>query len=232
MSIIELNEFLPDWKVLSISSAQSGHTIEAKYQKAPVTCPRCQSQPARLYRHGSTPAIYWDRPHWGQPIRLKANLQRYRCRDCTSTFVYESPDIEENRRMTRRCVKYIIEHSLVCTPDQIARRVGCEVTTIRRVIQSHFTDCINASVTPSSDIQKSTFLSRHTSRETVSETDIALWLIAVPRIHPRNNPRREHYIRGWNVHEKILAAKQRGDWEAIRLKGLALAADHELLSYL
>jgi transposase-like protein len=232
MSIIEVSEYLPGWKVLSISSEQSGHAIEAQYQKTPEICPKCSATPPRLYRHGLTPANYWDRPHWGGPIRLKAYLQRYRCRDCNCTFVSESPDIEENRRMTKRCVKYIIEHSLICTPDQISRRIGCEVTTIRRVIDPHFKDCINAPVQPSTDIPKSTFLPRHTPHNLVTETDVALWLIAVPRIHPRNSTRREHYVRAWNVHEKILAAKQRGEWEAIRLKGLALAADHELLGYL
>lgn len=48
----------------------------------------------------------------------------------------------------------------------------------------------------------------------VSLREIQLWLYRVPRM-PHTSTRRGWYVRGWNVVDKIKAAKRRGDLDAI-----------------
>lgn len=46
----------------------------------------------------------------------------------------------------------------------------------------------------------------------VTWPDVYAWIEAVAGI-PRDSPRAEHYIRGWNVPEKIARAKREGWFE-------------------
>lgn len=48
----------------------------------------------------------------------------------------------------------------------------------------------------------------------VTEADVRLWLLAVPRIDP-DSPRAAHYVRGWNVPDKIRAAKLSGWFDTL-----------------
>lgn len=57
----------------------------------------------------------------------------------------------------------------------------------------------------------------------VSEYDIAAWLLAVPRIAP-GSPRAQRYIAGWNVPEKIRAAKRAREFEAM-VRGVTPSSD-------
>lgn len=47
----------------------------------------------------------------------------------------------------------------------------------------------------------------------VTHADIRLWLETVPRINP-DGPRAAHYIRHWDVPQKVIQAKLEGRFEA------------------
>lgn len=234
MTLFAVDEYLPNWKVLKLTTADERHIVTAEFIPIPKKCPKCEKHKPRLYGHGRREVNILDKPLWGKPVLLHAILRRFKCRECARTFVAEPSGVDSARRMTSRCIDFIVEQSLKNSRRKIAQQIGSEASSVRRVIDAHYQEslsvCTAEAVTP--NVSRLTFLSRHTSYKTVTETDIALWLIAIPRMHPRKSIRRDHYVKGWNVHEKILAAKDDGSWEAIRLKGLAIAADNQLLAHL
>jgi len=234
MPIFAVDEYLPNWKVQEVTTAGPKYVITAEFLLKPDQCPKCTQRKPRVYGHGSRTINYLDKPLWGKPVLLKALLRRYKCRECDRTFVAEPGGVDSVRRMTKRCTEFIIEQSLKISRRKIAEQIGSEASTVRRVVDAYYQTCLELSAADNTEtpISTLTFLSRHTSYKTVTETDIALWLIAVPRIHPRKSIRRDAYVKDWRVHEKILAAKEDCRWEAIRLKGLAIAADNQLLAHL
>jgi transposase len=232
MTIFSATEYLPGWEVLELSASDESHVIKAKYIEIPDVCPLCGSMPAKLYRHGTRNVRFFDQPLWGKPVHLVSVLPRYRCRDCGGTFTPYPAGVDPSRRLTSRCVEFVIRESLTLPAQALATQVGCSPITIRRTINAHIAACLETPSTHDNIVAKSGFLSRHTGSDAVTETDIALWLIVIPRIHPRLSRMRTAYVRNWLVHEKILAAKQDGSWAEIRLKGLSLAADLQLLPYL
>lgn len=50
--------------------------------------------------------------------------------------------------------------------------------------------------------------------QSVSESDVRLWLETIPKIDP-DGPRAAQYIRCWNVADKIARAKERGEWPPV-----------------
>jgi len=234
MSIFAVDEYLPNWKVLKLMTADEKHIITAEFIPVPTKCPKCEQRKPRLYGHGTREVNFLDKPLWGKPVLLHALLRRFKCRECDRTFVVDPSGVDTVRRMTTRCIDFVIEQSLKSSRRKIARQIGSEASSVRRVVDAYYQESLNLSAanTATPNISRMTFLSRHTSYKTVTETDIALWLIAVPRIHPRKSIRRDSYVKSWNVHDKILAAKEDGRWEEIRLRGLAIAADNQLLAHL
>lgn len=57
----------------------------------------------------------------------------------------------------------------------------------------------------------------------VTLDDVELWLDAVPQI-PRNSPRRNYYVKNWDVSNKIKAAKLAGIFDSIISSHLATIA--------
>ena len=47
-----------------------------------------------------------------------------------------------------------------------------------------------------------------------TDAEIDLWLLAVPHMNP-SSPRREWYVRCWQVHYKIHCAKAAGRWPPV-----------------
>ena len=48
----------------------------------------------------------------------------------------------------------------------------------------------------------------------ITQQDISLWLLHVPRIHP-DSPRAVHYVRSWDVAGKVREAKLAGRFESL-----------------
>jgi transposase len=77
---------LPDWKATSSRSECGQYLIEADYLVPPTACVKFGSI-GNLYKHGTKQTTYTDSPIRGLPVRLVANVQRYRCRDCGETML-------------------------------------------------------------------------------------------------------------------------------------------------
>lgn len=71
---------LPGWKVTGTRREDGEYLIDAEYTIQPDSCQKC-GVVGNLYRHGTKPVNYIDSPLRGEPTRLVAKVQRYKCRE-------------------------------------------------------------------------------------------------------------------------------------------------------
>ena len=121
---------LDGWKVASISLEDKEYVIEAEYTHQPEACLKC-GVIGSLYRHGPKAITIRDAPIRGNTVRIQANAQRYKCRDCGSTFIQPLGSLHGEMRMTTRCVEYIESQCLRDTFVRVAEHVGCDDRTVR-----------------------------------------------------------------------------------------------------
>lgn len=137
---------LPGWRVLSKRLDGDEYELEAEYGPQPEACQKC-GVIGRLYRHGTKPVTYRDSPIRGHTVRILANVQRFRCRECGETFLQPLAGLEDSRRMTARCADYIRSQSLADTFVRIADHIGCDDKTVRALAAEHVT-ALNADYRP------------------------------------------------------------------------------------
>jgi len=98
--------------------------FEAAYEVGPEHCRKCGVSADRLYRHGSKRVTYRDTQHGGKPAIIHADVRRYRCRECSETFMQELPDMDPKRMMTKRCVEFIEQEGIGRTFVDVARIIA------------------------------------------------------------------------------------------------------------
>lgn len=123
---------LPGWKVSNTSSQGEHLVIEAEYTVHPDSCQLCGLVGA-LYRHGPRNITFLDSPVRGMPSRILARVQRYKCKDCSGTFLQPLAGIDTERRMTERCLAYIEQQCLRDTFQRVSEHLGCDEKTVRDV---------------------------------------------------------------------------------------------------
>lgn len=69
----------------------------------------------------------------GMPTKLEATVQRYQCQGCSRTFLQPLGGVHASMRMTERCEAHIIKRALTATNAAVAREVGLDEKTVRRV---------------------------------------------------------------------------------------------------
>lgn len=133
---------LPSLKSIKRTDTGNHFEILVVGRHEPTACPECDSG---LYRHGSKSQQFIDTPLYGKPVMLNLERQRYRCKVCRMTFFEPLPDIDDKRFMTERLVKYIQARSIKQTFAQVARDLGIDPKTVRRVFDD-FSDVIRQEV--------------------------------------------------------------------------------------
>lgn len=124
--------YLPDWQVSKVQRSTREYIVTATYDKHSTVCPKC-GVVGELYRHGTKAAEFRDAPVHGKQVTIQVDRQRYRCRACERTFLQELPDMDEQRRMTVRCLDYIGEQSLLRPFTHVAYDIGVNEKTIRNI---------------------------------------------------------------------------------------------------
>lgn len=137
---------LPGWTVLGKRLEDGEYELEAEYTVQPEACQKCGVL-GRLYKHGSKVVTYRDSPIRGHTVRIQARVQRYRCRECSETFLQPLAGIQPSMRMTARCVGYIEQQCLRDTFVRIAEHVGCDDKTVRDLAGGYI-DQLNADYRP------------------------------------------------------------------------------------
>lgn len=124
--------FLANWTVGNPTIIDKVLHVPAKYDLQPDSCPRC-GVVDRLYKHGAKEFTFRDAPVHGRQAVVDVTRQRYRCRECNETFWQPIPDIDDNRRMMRRCLAYIEDHALSRPNTHVAADVGVDEKIVRLI---------------------------------------------------------------------------------------------------
>lgn len=135
----------PDWLVHSKEETPEEVTVSATYQPVPPACLHCGCV-ANFWKHGVQEQKYRDAPAYGKHVLIQAFRQRFRCKECKRTFLQPLP-VDEDRRMTRRCVEFIERRSLNQTFTAIAAEVGVVEGTVRNVFRA-YVDRLKETVKP------------------------------------------------------------------------------------
>lgn len=123
---------LPGWEVIAKTTEDGTDVLAARYLPQPEACLKCGTI-GELYRHGTKVVEYLDSPMRGSPARLRATVQRFRCRSCSETFLQPLGGIQPERRMTERCASFIQARCLRDTFTRLAEDVGCDDKTVRNL---------------------------------------------------------------------------------------------------
>lgn len=127
---------LPNWTLLDRTQEDGCDVLDAEYRLQPSACPKCGTI-GYLYRHGTKLTNYLDIPLRGAPAKLRAKVQRYRCRSCAETFLQPLGGVLDDRRMTERCAAFIQANCLRDTFTRIAEDVGCDDKTVRSLASEY-----------------------------------------------------------------------------------------------
>lgn len=100
--------WLKDWTVLAMQKAGKAMSVEAEYDVLPESCPLC-GVVGRLYKHGAKIVPYKEAPAFGQPVVVHVKVKRFRCRECSGTFMQPLPDMHPTRQITNRLAEHLIE---------------------------------------------------------------------------------------------------------------------------
>lgn len=123
---------LDGWTVIAKTTEEGCDVLDAEYRPQPAACLKC-GVVGELYRHGTKPVTYLDSPIRGNPAKLRAKVQRYRCTACQETFLQPLGGISAERRMTERCATFIQSMCLRDTFVRIAEHLGCDDKTVRNL---------------------------------------------------------------------------------------------------
>lgn len=88
-----------------------------------ATCPKCGSG-RRPRRYGDISASYRDAPFLGRQVTITVNVRRFRCHDCGQAFFQDLTDMDGRRRMTARCVTYVIDQVMTRSSLRDVAQVG------------------------------------------------------------------------------------------------------------
>ena len=129
--------WLEGWLVTATTETKAARIATAVYAPLPSVCPKCGSVD-RLYRHGAKSIDYVDTPSAGKQLIIRAQVKRFRCRDCLETSMQPLPDMDTRRRMTKRCVDHVASQGVPRTYADLARAIGVDEKTVRNICNERF----------------------------------------------------------------------------------------------
>jgi transposase len=126
--------WLDGWTVKALERKEDETVAVATYDTDTRDCPKCGSVD-RLYRHGTKIVNYKDIPTFGKPLIIRAEVTRYKCRDCGATSMQQLPAMDSQRRMTRRLMDYIVEQGVMQSYSAVARHVDIDDKTVWNICE-------------------------------------------------------------------------------------------------
>ncbi len=129
---------LPGWTVQDVSDTDEHLFIDAAVSEAFSSCPLCGST-WPPYHFGYRIRLIADLPIRMKPVQIRARRRRYRCRECSGTYVDQLSGVHEQHDATERLVEYIQVHalSLTSTFASLARDIGVSDWLIRDIVMAH-----------------------------------------------------------------------------------------------
>lgn len=132
MSLLDL----PGWNLIERVNEGKDLVLRAEFTQAPKACPHCGCV-ANLYRHGALEQDFIDTPMHGKRCTVRVDRKRYRCRDCSRTFMEPLTGLDDSHRMTERLADYIRRQAMDRTYTSLAVELGVDEKTIRNVFNTY-----------------------------------------------------------------------------------------------
>lgn len=103
------------------------------------SCPEC-GVVGHVYKHGVKTKSYRDVMGlpFRKPVNIWVDVQRYKCRSCNATFNQPVPDMDDSRRMTKRCVDWVVTQGIIDSFSSVARGIFVDEKTVRDICKPEF----------------------------------------------------------------------------------------------
>ncbi len=128
---------LADYKVIGSTESEHDYHIKAETAVPAMVCSNCHSR--EVVGYGRLEVLVHDLPMHGKRVGIYVDARRLKCKSCGKTFMENLPEVNANRWMTERLVKWIGQRSMTNTFTGIAEEIGVTEGTIRNV----FSDYVN-----------------------------------------------------------------------------------------
>jgi len=126
---------LPRLKVTQVEETDHDYHIKAQSAVDPAACPACHSK--ALVGFGRNEQLVKDLPMHGKRVGIYFDTRRFRCKDCSKTFLEQHPDFHPERAMTARLAAWIGSQSLKRTFASLAEETGVVEGTIRNIFRDY-----------------------------------------------------------------------------------------------
>ena len=129
---------LPAYRVLGSTESEHDYHIKAETAEPLTICSNCRSR--EVVGYGRVEVLVHDLPMHGKRVGIYVDARRFKCKSCSKTFMEHLPDVNANRWMTDRLVKWVGQRSLTNTFTGIAEEIGVTEGTIRNVFSDYVSE--------------------------------------------------------------------------------------------
>ncbi|MCC5612154.1 transposase [Nostoc sp. CHAB 5834] len=137
---------LPGWSVLEVRPGSAPELqLTVVYLKQPKACLGCGVE-NQLQRTTWRYLKLQDQPISGVPVKLRARLSRFLCKECGFEFSQPVTGIDQKLKMTERCVQYIGTASLSTPYYEIASAVNRSFDIVREISEAYWSKELDASL--------------------------------------------------------------------------------------
>lgn len=126
---------LQSLKQTNVQENDDAIIISATEAPSSISCTHCGG--LHYQKFGIKEYLFKDRPIDDKQVQILLKRQRYRCKDCNSTFFAYISDLNSKRNCTNRLIEYIKQQSLSQTHVHIARSVGIDEKTVRNILRDY-----------------------------------------------------------------------------------------------
>ena len=121
---------LPGLEVVDFRETDAEYHVRATPKTISRLCPSC-GPAGKVVIHQQKTLFVRDLPSHGRAVAIHLDVPRLKCHDCVRTFTAVVPEVDADRQMTERLVRWIGRQSLEYPFTEIAKRVGIDEKTVR-----------------------------------------------------------------------------------------------------
>ena len=114
---------LPGLGVVDFRQTATEYHVRAKPKAISRLCPGCGSD-RKAFVHQQKTLFVRDLPSHGRAVAIHLDVPCLKCHDCVRTFTAAVPEVDADRQMTERLVKWIGRQALEYPFTEIAKQVG------------------------------------------------------------------------------------------------------------
>ncbi len=122
--------------MLAIKESDSEYHVKAEPVDISRLCPHC-GELQRVQKHGSRSTFIRDLPTHGKTMMIHLEVPRLICLVCRKTFMAVISEVDTDRAMTERLVRWMGRQSLEYNFAEMAKQVGVDEKTVRNVFDAY-----------------------------------------------------------------------------------------------